>query len=375
VSKLVGIGIKCSITCADEEELKDINACAAEMGFAVRHGSRYEYLLSQGSRDWLRQTGIAGHKSETKSVPDFVFLGSDGQIARFLGAYFACDGTVQANAIRNRKGCTLEFYSVSKNLLLGVQSLLSRLSIHSMLRVKRGRYLGRPHYSWRLIISRREDAIRFRNEIPVKHSKAGILAHVGTYKHTFRGRYMDDEIVAIEPHGDARCRCLTIDEDETFLANDFVVHNSDLTSRRWPCWHLGRNPDHEIMLISHNDSLATRFSRAARACFRATAPALFDVDIAKDSASVKAWDVGDRSGAFQASGISGDLVGHGGDDAHCRSDCLQVITGRQVDDLDPVAAQYQVPAGRLVAVASVVAHDNAELRLVSRASLDDFSGL
>lgn len=101
----------------------------------------------------------------------------------------------------------------------------------------------------------------------------------------------------------------------TYLISNMPVRHgkSDLTSRRWPCWHLGRNPDHEVMMISHNDSLATRFSRAARKCFRDTAPALFDIDIAKDSASVKAWDVQDRSGTFQASGISGDVVGHGGD--------------------------------------------------------------
>ena len=42
--------------------------------------------------------------------------------------------------------------------------------------------------------------------------------------------HLYDQIVSIEQHAPTKCRCLTVDVDHTFLANDIVVHNSEFAS-------------------------------------------------------------------------------------------------------------------------------------------------
>ena len=100
----------------------------------------------------------------------------------------------------------------------------------------------------------------------------------------------------------------------TFLIVNMPVRHgkSNLTSQRWPVWHLGRNPDNEAMMLAHNDSLAIGFSRSARACFREYASPLFKLQMSSESAAVKSWEIEGHPGKYQAAGIHGDVVGHGG---------------------------------------------------------------
>ena len=86
---------------------------------------------------------------------------------------------------------------------------------------------------------------------------------------------------------------------------------SDVSSRRWPVWHLGRNPDHRVMMLANNDSLAIEFSTSARNCFKDAADDVFDVQLDAQSAAKKAWRINEHSGVFHAAGINGDVVGHG----------------------------------------------------------------
>ena len=93
-------------------------------------------------------------------------MGDEWQVGAFLGAYFACDGTVSRRG-RDRYDVVIEYYSVSRGLLEDVQHLLLRLGIQSRLKLKRGRYQGRPHESWRLTITSQDDAARFVERLTV----------------------------------------------------------------------------------------------------------------------------------------------------------------------------------------------------------------
>ena len=88
---------------------------------------------------------------------------------------------------------------------------------------------------------------------------------------------------------------------------------SDISSRRWPAWHLGRNPEHRVMMLAHNDSLAIEFSESARACLKEDIGYVFDVRLDPLSAAKKSWRIDEHSGVFHAAGISGDVTGHGGE--------------------------------------------------------------
>lgn len=87
---------------------------------------------------------------------------------------------------------------------------------------------------------------------------------------------------------------------------------SELASRIFPAWHLGRNPAHEIIACSYAGSLANDFSRKVRGLLRdASYQSVFpDVSLAKDSQSVEVWNT-NHAGGYVAAGVGGPITGRG----------------------------------------------------------------
>jgi predicted phage terminase large subunit-like protein len=85
------------------------------------------------------------------------------------------------------------------------------------------------------------------------------------------------------------------------------------TSRLFPAWHLGRNPNHRVMLISYGASLAYRNSRATRNLVRSDyyKPIFPNVALADDSTARNAWNIAEFEGGVDAMGIGGDPTGKG----------------------------------------------------------------
>lgn len=87
---------------------------------------------------------------------------------------------------------------------------------------------------------------------------------------------------------------------------------SDLASRRFPLWHLGRHPNDEVILATYGANLAHKMSRKARQCFMSPEYGrTFGLEISSESASVGDWMVKDHDGAYHAIGIEGAITGHG----------------------------------------------------------------
>lgn len=89
---------------------------------------------------------------------------------------------------------------------------------------------------------------------------------------------------------------------------------SELVSRRFPAWYLGRHPDRQFISASYGQSLADDFGRAVRNLiadkpFRAVFP---DVSLAADSAAANRWHT-NRAGAYIAVGVGGGVTGRGAD--------------------------------------------------------------
>jgi predicted phage terminase large subunit-like protein len=89
---------------------------------------------------------------------------------------------------------------------------------------------------------------------------------------------------------------------------------TETISKKYPAWHLGRNPNHRIMLVSYGMSLAKRNSRAVRNLIRSQEfKALFPgVSLADDSKAVDAWNLQGYEGGMDAAGIGGANTGKGG---------------------------------------------------------------
>jgi predicted phage terminase large subunit-like protein len=98
---------------------------------------------------------------------------------------------------------------------------------------------------------------------------------------------------------------------------------SELASRKFPAWLMGRRPDVRVILASYGADLASKHSRAVRDEINSTRyQALFGglsstgepVELSSDSRSVAAWDLANpHRGGMVAAGVGGGITGLGAD--------------------------------------------------------------
>lgn len=86
---------------------------------------------------------------------------------------------------------------------------------------------------------------------------------------------------------------------------------SELASRRFPSWFLGRNPEKSIIAASYNSDLANDFGREVRNITKSREfSALFDVRMAEDSSAAGRWHT-DKKGGYVAAGVGTAITGRG----------------------------------------------------------------
>jgi predicted phage terminase large subunit-like protein len=256
----------CNITSHDKEIADDITSTAeallwdwhwskpGRLDFSNPTGRK----RTVGPRVWLRNKGISAN-SHNKRVPEWIFRGSREQVAAFLAAYFNTDGSINRRGAKRKDACA-EYYSVSRELLADVQHLLLRVGVQSRLAPKKGSYLGKPHLSWRLTITSRDYVAAFAAAVPALGERARRLKDWALMPQRFRGSLLEDKVAKIEKVGKKPCRCLEIADDHTFTAQDLVVHNSEIISRKFPCWAQGLHPKLRFICSSYAASLAENIS-------------------------------------------------------------------------------------------------------------------
>lgn len=87
---------------------------------------------------------------------------------------------------------------------------------------------------------------------------------------------------------------------------------SELASIRFPAWHIGHNPTHEIINVGYNLELPMKFSRKVREVMRDPHYKVIfsDAQLDPDSQSVEAWNT-TKGGGFTAAGVGGGITGKG----------------------------------------------------------------
>ena len=87
---------------------------------------------------------------------------------------------------------------------------------------------------------------------------------------------------------------------------------SELVSRRFPAWYLGRNPDRQIISASYGQDLATDFGRDVRNIIQSSEyQALFGgTSIAQDSGAKHRWHT-NKGGSYVAAGVGTAITGRG----------------------------------------------------------------
>jgi len=87
---------------------------------------------------------------------------------------------------------------------------------------------------------------------------------------------------------------------------------SELCSRSFPSWHLGRHPDHEIIACSYNVSLAMTFSKKVKEVLEDPGyHPVFDARLNPNDKSAEEWSLEATRGAYVAAGVGGGITGKG----------------------------------------------------------------
>jgi predicted phage terminase large subunit-like protein len=87
---------------------------------------------------------------------------------------------------------------------------------------------------------------------------------------------------------------------------------SELASRMFPAWHLGRHPDHEIIACSYNVSLAMTFSKKVKEVLEDPSyQNVFSTRLHPDNRSAEEWTVHNQRGGYVAAGVGGGITGKG----------------------------------------------------------------
>lgn len=87
---------------------------------------------------------------------------------------------------------------------------------------------------------------------------------------------------------------------------------SELASRRFPAWYIGKHPDRQIITASYNDLLGTDIGRDVRNIVRdpSFARIFSGVNLAEDSAAAGRWHT-NQGGSYLATGVGGTMTGYG----------------------------------------------------------------
>lgn len=139
---------------------------------------------------------------------------------------------------------------------------------------------------------------------------------------------------------------------------------SELASRRFPAWYLGRNPDKQIIAASYNSDLASDFGREVRNIVHSPEfSCLFDTALAQDSKAANRWHT-DKGGMYVAAGVGTAITGRGADvlliddPFKDRQEADSEITRQRVWDWYTSTAYTRLMPGGAVVVISTRWHDD-----------------
>lgn len=343
-----------NITSGDDIGAADIVLCIRSIGFeaneqkyqrrkddtaylrrvSIKCHTRWKGLTKKGSigpvKKWLMQHNLLHKSSYTKRIPQSVMRGNNQIVANFIGAYWSCDGYVSTRGTKRdgteRDDILLGCASVNRALMEDIQVLLGRLGIQSTIRDKavklKTKKQGEIYYSHELSISTQDDCWRFASLIHMHHTKNAKLANARHRRFDFDRKIWGDTVEEVVPNGEKECICLTVEEDSSFTANGFAVHNTKVVSICYPAWVWARSqksfwsgPGVRFLCGSYNHTLAlTNSTLCRRLILTPWYQARWgkSVVLTTDQNSKYQFDTKEQGSRISTS-VGGSLLGIGGD--------------------------------------------------------------
>ena len=139
---------------------------------------------------------------------------------------------------------------------------------------------------------------------------------------------------------------------------------SEIGSKTFPSWYLGRNPMHEVITCSYSGDLAEDFSRKCRDLLDSDKfKAAFKTRLSSDTKSVKKW-MTTEGGGFTAAGVGGPITGRGAhlgiidDPVKNREEAESDVTRQKVKDWYSSAFYTRLAPGGGILIIQTRWHDD-----------------
>lgn len=139
---------------------------------------------------------------------------------------------------------------------------------------------------------------------------------------------------------------------------------SEIGSKTFPSWYLGRNPKHEVITCSYSGDLAEDFSRKCRDLIETDKfKTAFKARLSPDTKSVKKWMTTD-GGGFTAAGVGGPITGRGAhlgiidDPVKNREEAESEVTRQKIKDWYSSAFYTRLAPGGGVLIIQTRWHDD-----------------
>lgn len=236
----------------------------------------------------LRQLGLLNNKH----IPEVYLRASPPQRHALLQGLIDTDGHVAPDG-------QVEFCAVNEQLAYQVLGLVRSLG------VKASMVLGDATLNG-MFISKKYRVMFYMAGAARMPRKAARCRNGVRSPHRF---------ISIKPAGRGDTVCIQVEaQDHQYLVGHgyLLTHNSEIASKTFPAWHLGRFPDHEIIACSYNVGLAMGFSRKVQQLFDDPAyQNVFDARLNPNHRAAEEWGVHGRLGGYVAAGVGGGITGKG----------------------------------------------------------------
>ncbi|PWV90246.1 putative phage terminase large subunit-like protein [Paenibacillus cellulosilyticus] len=156
---------------------------------------------------------------------------------------------------------------------------------------------------------------------------------------------------------------------------------SEVVSKKFPAWHIGRNPEDEMIISSYSIDLSRGFSRLARDTLAANT-AVFETEVDPDNKGAESWGVKGHRGGLNAAGVGGPITGKGAriaiiDDPikNAEEANSQVMRQKVWDWYTSTLYTRLTPDGRIVVVMTRWHEDDLVGRLLKKEEEDIAAGV
>lgn len=264
-------------TNADDDTIEDLIYCCKSIGIKYnkrRKGKHWVVSILGGeqTRSYFEKHGIMWKNSYTKRIPEAVKNSSKEIIRNFVGAYWSCDGMIDVRSSRTRgssyrSSCTTVSEHLADDLLycLGLIGIFGRKR-NRQRKLDTKKQPGGIYRSFNIEINNEQMTARFKDLPGLCARKNKLLSGC---RNSFEKTLNEDEIVSIAKISDARCMCLTVAEDHSFVCSGIAVKNcmkSLLFGVFFPAWEWGpmKSPQLRHLGTAHSLNLAIRDSMKCR---------------------------------------------------------------------------------------------------------------